>query len=423
MRTISGADGDNPALVDVAERIELIERLCSFGGREAGTDAERRAANDLAGRLRDLGRRAEVEPTYVHPQYSLVHAAHAALAVAGSLVSLVLPPLGFGLVLFAAVSMYLDLNTRFYLVRNLFFRRASQNVVSPGAGRAAPARLVLTAHYDAARTGRAFEPATVERGARLQRRLPFPLGPFRIIFWSIAILLPPLGARMAGIDAQWVSVVQLFPTLVLIGSVFLLVDIALSPVVPGANDNASGVATVLSLAEILERDPLDNLDVWVVLTGAEECLQEGMRGFMRSHRDELDRGSTYFVNVSAVGYGDVRFETAAGWVVSYEMGGRLVQLCEAIAEAERAGEDRFRAAPIARGVAADSLPPRVHRYASTTIGCTDGLGVVPGYHTLADTPDAIEPEALERAQGFLLELVRALDRDVSRRAGAPDISA
>ena len=36
--------------------------------------------------------------------------------------------------------MYLDLNGRFYLLRRLFFRRASQNVVSPGAEPEAPAR-------------------------------------------------------------------------------------------------------------------------------------------------------------------------------------------------------------------------------------------------------------------------------------------
>ena len=43
---------DNPPSVDAEARIELIRDLCSFEGRRAGTDAERRAANWLAGRLR-----------------------------------------------------------------------------------------------------------------------------------------------------------------------------------------------------------------------------------------------------------------------------------------------------------------------------------------------------------------------------------
>ena len=101
---------------------------------------------------------------------------------------------------------------------------------------------------------------------------------------------------MAGIDSTLISLLQLPPTLVLIVGVFLLTDIELSDVVPGANDNASGVATVLSLAEELGANPPAHLDVWVLLTGAEECLQEGMRSFVRAHRRDLDRETTYFVN-------------------------------------------------------------------------------------------------------------------------------
>jgi Peptidase family M28 len=403
--------------VDVGERMEVIRRLCSFERRRAGTDAERRAANYLAERLRAGGRRVEVEPTYVHPQYTLVHAVHCLLAIAGSIASLEIPALGFALVLLAALSMYLDLNTRFYLVRRLFFRRASQNVVSAGTRPDAPHRVILCAHYDAAQTGRAFHPRTVERAARLQSHLPFPIGPLRIVFWSLAALLPILGARMAGVDAEWLSILQLLPTLVLIVAVFLLIDIALSDVVPGANDNASGVATALGLARELDRDPPEHLNVWVLLTGAEWSLQEGMRGFLRARRKQLPRDSTHFVCLDTVGLGDVRFETAAGWAVSFPMDRRLVQLCEAIAEADNKGEDRYRARPLRHpDLPGDSIAARVRHYAATTITCANQLDIVPGIHTAADVPDRIEAAALERAHGFTLELVRQLDRDVGRRS-------
>ena len=169
--------------------MEVIRELCSFEGRLAGTDAERRAANRLAERLREGGRRVEVEPTYVHPQYALVIALHCLLGDRRQ------PGRGRGaraglrLVLFAATSMYLDLNTRFYSLRRLFFRRASQNVVSRGAPPDAPARLILTAHYDAARTGLRLR---AEAGAprRLAQRPPILLGPFRVLFWSLAAAAP-----------------------------------------------------------------------------------------------------------------------------------------------------------------------------------------------------------------------------------------
>lgn len=403
--------------MDVGERMQVIRRLCSFERRRAGTDSERRAAKWLAERLREADRAAEVEPTYVHPQYALVHAAHCALGIAGSLVSLASPPAGFAIVLAAATSMYLDLNTRFYLLRRLFFRRASQNVVSRGARPDAPARVILCAHYDAALTGRAFRPRTVRRAASIATRLRIPLGPFRVIFWSLAALLPILGVRMAGVEAGWLAIVQIVPTLVLVVAVFALVDIALSDVVPGANDNASGVATTLSLASVLDRDPPANLDVWVLLTGAGWSLQEGMRGFLRAHRKTLPRKGTYFVCIDAVGHGDVRFETATGWMVSYPHDVRVVELCEAIAAADRDGERRYGARALRLGaLAGDSLAARIRRYPATTITCADDLDVVPGAETAADVPERVDPEALDRAHGFALDVVRQLDREAGRRA-------
>ena len=82
-----------------------------------------------------------------------------------------------------------------------------------------------------------------------------PFGGYRILFWSLALLLPLLGVRMAGLDSNAIAVLQLLPTLVLLLGVFALVEIELSDVVPGANDNASGVATALSLAAELGADP------------------------------------------------------------------------------------------------------------------------------------------------------------------------
>ena len=57
--------------MDSAGRTELIRELCSFEGRGPGTDAERRAANMLAARLRSIGRRAQIEPFFAHYVFEL----------------------------------------------------------------------------------------------------------------------------------------------------------------------------------------------------------------------------------------------------------------------------------------------------------------------------------------------------------------
>jgi hypothetical protein len=406
--------------VDSAGRIEAIRELCSFEERGPGTDAERRAANMLAGRLRGIGRRAEIEPFFAHPEYAIVHLIHATLGVAGSIVATVQPAVGFALVLFAAASTYLDLNTRLYLVRSLLFRRVSQNVVSPGDRPDAPARVILMAHYDAARTGYIFSKAS-NRIRKLPERTRLALGPFRLFFWlGLAPLLPILGARMAGLDATWLNALQAVPTIVLIIAGFLLIDIALSDIVPGAYDNASGVASVLSAADELAVNPPENLDVWVVLAGSEESFCEGSRAFVRSRRKEFDRATTAFINVDSVSFGQVAYEISEGPVISLPHDKQLIELCQTLGESGAAGPDGAR--PIRHPLLDDAMPARVRRMRAITLRNTDPRGnLAPWYHTHDDTPERVDAESLTRATEFLVSLVRLIDRDAGR-AGSPAAS-
>jgi hypothetical protein len=402
--------------VDSAGRIEVIRELCSFEGRGPGTDAERRAGNMLAGRLRGIGRRAEVEPFFAHPEYAIVHLIHAVMGVAGSILATVQPAAGFALVLVAAASTYLDLNTRLYLVRSLLFRRVSQNVVSPGNRPDAPARLILMAHYDAARTGYIFSKAS-KRIRKLPERTRLALGPFRLFFWlGLAPLLPILGARMAGLDPTWLNALQAIPTIVLIVAAFLLIDIALSDIVPGAYDNASGVAAVLSAADELTLNPPENLDVWIVLAGSEESFCEGSRAFVRAHRKAFDRATTAFVNVDSVSHGGVAYEISEGPVISLPHDPQLIELCEALSEAGAGGGAR----PIRHPLLDDAMPARVRRMRAITLRTTDADGnLAPWYHTHEDVPERVDAEALTRATEFLVSLARLIDRDAGRATGTP----
>ena len=404
--------------MDAEARIELIRDLCSFERRLAGTDSERRAANWLAATLRARGRTAEVEPIYVHPQAPLVTALHCAIGFAGSIASIASPPVGFALVLAAATSMYLDLNARRYLLRRLFWRRASQNVVSPGGRPDAPARLLLCAHYDAARGGWALGPGRVRLGERVARLLGVPFGPSRALFWSLAALLPILGARLAGVNGPGLSLVQLLPTLALLAGAFALGEMRLADVVPGANDNASGVATALSVAAALDADPPRHLDVWLVLAGAGECLMEGMRAFVRTHHEVLDPATTFFLNIDSVGAGELRYVTSEGLAVGFEMDRRVTELCAAIAAASEGGPDEPR--PLAWGLASDGLPLRLARYPGTTITATaPGSSLAPNRRRPTDVPDAIDRRALDLAHRFTVDLARQLDREAGRRAERP----
>src|SRR4030081_501754 len=140
------------------EAMETVRPLAGFAGRGPCTDAERRAALWLARALRDRGRDAELDTLWVRPQWAGVHALHALLAVAGSVLLVAVPIAGLAVLAVTLVSLWLDLAAREPVVRLLMRRRATQNVRAPAPPRTPdqprPAvRLIVTAHYDAGRSG------------------------------------------------------------------------------------------------------------------------------------------------------------------------------------------------------------------------------------------------------------------------------
>jgi Peptidase family M28 len=385
---------------------ETISRLLSFGPRWPGMAGERRAAEHLASELERIGREVEVEPIRVRPAYHLTHALHAAIAVVGNVVSVYVPPLGVAILLLAATSMYGDLSTRFYLLRRLFPRRLSQNVTSPGSRPDAPARVVLTAHCDSARSGLIFN--------RRRRPPPRPVralstlaGPIDVVFWTIAAALVLALVRLfAGYDAgeaTALTIAQFVDTVILMVAFALFVDVALSDPVPGASDNASGAAAVLEVARRLALSPPANLDVWIVFTGAKEGLMLGMREWMRAHEEDIDPRRTFFVNVDNVGAGTVRPVSAEGFLIIYRHDQRLIEL------ASEAGTTALERSPYLWRLGTDGTLPAMRGVPSITICATDRHGRIPNFHRQSDTVDQIEPASVERAIELAELLVRRID--------------
>jgi hypothetical protein len=270
---------------------------------------------------------------------------------------------------------------------------------------------VLVAHYDAGRTGAAFGPRLAERRAALGRLIRRPIGPFEPFFWAIVLALACSALRLVGVHPTPLTVVQFLATVVLIVSVPLLADIAISGVVPGANDNASGVATVLRLADRYGGE-LDNFDVWVLLTGAGEGMQLGMRAWLRAYKRELEPSRTAFLCVDQVGAGTVRFASKEGFVIAYTQHRALLELCEQIAEEDADDDGRYGARQYVSRTATDAYPARVAGFPAVSVSCLNALDYAPHHHRPTDTLENIDTDALERAFGFCSELVELIDERI-----------
>jgi peptidase M28-like protein len=376
--------------------MQTIERLVSFGPRWPGLEGDRRTTDFLARELEAMGRTVELEPIKVRPAYHITLALLAALAVAGNVLSATSsPPLGVVLLLVAAAAIYGDLTTRFLAARWLTSRRTTANVSSPGTRSEARARVILVAHHDAPQSGLLY--------ARRRRGRPTPLsrlaGRLDPLFWATFVSLIVAVVRLVtGSDAGVLTVGQFGLTVALMAFVALLVDSALSGVVPGASSNASGVAAVLEVARRLGRRPPENVDVWIVLTGAKEGFMLGMRQWLDAHDDQLSRDHTYFLNVDTVGNGELHHVTGEGSPLMYRADRRLVRLCESSGSK-----------PHVWRTGTDATIALMRGYPSITLCALDRSGRMPTRHAKSDTPARVEPEAVERASDLVEQVVRRID--------------
>ena len=384
-----------------------IEELVAFDGRAPGTDAERRTARHLAGRLEQLGRDAEVEATSIWPRSAITHTIHALLAIVGGVLAVREPLFGTLIVLVSLVSTFGDLTGAFFLVRRLTGARASQNVVSTESGDKAGA-LYLVAHCDAGRAGLVFG-RLWERRAAYSKRVRRPLGVFEPFFWSVVVVFACSVIRLIGITATPLTIVQFAATVVLIVCVPLLLDWALSDVSPGANDNASGVATALRLADRFGGS-LEHLDVNVLFTGAQEAQMQGMRRFLKRHKGELDPARTIFLSIDEVGAGTVRYVAREGYAFTYPYHPALLELCDEIAD--RDDETGYRARRLKSREASDAHAARAAGFPALAVTCRNALDYAPHHHRTSDTPDQIDAEALERAFGFCSDLIELIDERI-----------
>lgn len=381
--------------------IDTIAELVSFGPRLPGSDADRKTTDYLKRELKELGRDPKVDEIRVRPDHDIAQAAHAALAVAGTIVSTKIPPLGLLIVLFAAASMYLDLSGRAHIVRMLLPPRRTRNVTYPGAIANARVRVVVTAHHDSERTGLLYSHFT----GRLPGRLGHLAGPLDLVFWAIATALLLTAARATAGDSELLTVLQFIVAVALLLAVLALVDAAFAKPSPGASDNASGVAAALELARRFDARPADNVDVCFAFTAASGGLMLGVRDWIKRRQSQIKRQQHVFINIDAVGSGKLRFTRAEGQVTLYWNDQHLVDLSEQIAE-------RFDAAPCVLRHGTDGVVPTMMGIPSITLCCLDEHGRMPHSHRLSDTVNNIDERSVEGATSFAEALIRLLDDEI-----------
>jgi hypothetical protein len=388
--------------------LETTAMLAAFERRGPGTDGERRAARRLAQELFRAGHKVKTETFWCRPNWALADAWHVALALGGSLLSVSQPTVGAVLLGVALLSTLADGLTGVSPGRRLTPERASQNVLATAAGEDPDSRtrLIITANYDAGRTALVYRNALRRPAARLRSTLgPLALG--WLAWLSLAITWSLVVAVIRATEhhpPHTLGALQLPPTVVLVLSLALLLEAAAASYGPGANDNASGTAVAIALANALRAGPPRNLTVELVLQGAGEGNEIGLRRYLRTHETK----STIVLGIAPCGGGQITHWLSDGRLIPLRYSRTLGQLCAGFDGGGHRG----------RG-ATPSLAARIQGLPAIAIGGLDSHGLAPRSHQATDLVGAVDEGGLGRALQFALVLVDEINASLAPADAAP----
>lgn len=354
--------------------------------RPPGSPGEREAAKWLADRI---GGRLEEHP--VHGNFWLP------IGLLAALVALIPSRVVAALALIGLVD---EIDCGSYRFRNAVGRRKTAvNVIAERGDPGAAKTLVVMAHHDAAQSGIIFHPAPQRWIGRKFPKVIERSDTAAPMWWPMVMsaALAAFGGRRLRRCGRFLAA----------GGALLMADIGRHKAVPGANDNLSGVAVLVAVADALRDTPVGGLRVILVSAGAEETLQEGIRGYAERHFPDLPRESTWFLNVDTVGCPQLVLLEGEGPFVMRDYDAEFKDRVAAVAD--RAGVH------IRRGMRArtstDSVVPHRAGYPIATLVSMNEFKALDNYHWPTDTPDNVNLDTVEAA----FTLADAVVRELSER--------
>jgi Zn-dependent M28 family amino/carboxypeptidase len=174
----------------------------------------------------------------------------------------------------------------------------------------------------------------------------------------------------------------------------------------GANDNASGTGVMLSVAETLAKQPLENTEVWIVATGCEEAGLVGMLAFLDRHGHELQ--DALIINLDNIGAGELKYITGEGMISAYPADPELLMLA---AEVVRETPSLSLTPHEYRTLPTDAYAALVRGYRAMSIMAFDEEGVIPNWHWETDVISNLDENNLEKAERFVEKLLAKIDTE------------
>lgn len=381
-----------------------------IGPRGAGTEGEKKAAEYIKETLKETVGNVTTEKIKSTGDFAEVYLPLIAISLLGLIIFDVADLLtnsyihflvGVAICSFASLGFYLEFAGK-GIISSLIRRIESENIFAT-RNPSGKKTFVIMAHYDSARNGLLFSRAFVR-----VFKYVFNLVAISVLFspliMGIYVLLRFVSENGFLIIPDIITevffwLVQIL-ILALILATVLLINRRLSGFVPGANDNASGVAIMLTLAELLKGEEFAD-GIFIFLATA--CEEPGLYGaieFVKKHPLE----DAYWINLDAVGNGIVCFATKEGMLKKLPAHPLLTDALRRSAESQKL---HVEGRPYTL-MLTDAQPLLERRWKVVTIIGMDEKGFLPHWHQYSDTFENVKLENLETATKLVIGAIRIL---------------
>lgn len=363
--------------------METIRALAhEIGPRPSCSPAEERAAEWCAANLSEMGYDVAIEEFESRLGYYTWYAGFFALSLVAALLIVPVPAASIVLGL-AGLLLYARDSDGRPLIKPRGGR--SRNVVARPARTDGP-EIIVVAHLDSARSSPSFHPKMVNNFHTSVVTLNLALATVPVL--GAAAWIAEAGDSVP--TGLWIPAVVLAAYLAFAIGMLLYGQFRMSDV-PGANDNASGVAVLMRLA----RMDWDGR-AWFVVTGSEEVGMVGAQAFLDSHRSEVT--SARILNIDNVGAGRLIAITSEGVLRERRADPVMVE----VAARAGASDEPF------KGLPTDATTFLAARARAMTLLAVNDHGVPPNWHWRTDTIDNVDPEALDRATAAARAVMEAI---------------
>ena len=388
----------------------IIESLCSLGHRGSATEEERKGADMISAYMEEIGLEDVTRQQFRHQQaFAWRYLAHWGTMLLSIIVSFFSPWAAFFIGVVVLISFYGEMSTRFDLLVHLAPASVSRNVIGkiprPGAGK----RIILSAHHDTQKPSFLFIPPLKRlMGARKRHRryVETTGNPYTLPFGAMVLLTVVFFVRAYGGRGVSLNILELIGAVIMAGAVGLMIQWGGNKrFVPGAVDNAAGVAVILDLAERFRAEPLENTELWIVATGCEESGLGGIRHFLRKHGKSFDVDNTFFINVDGVGFGEIRYLVAENSLIHIAYDPELMGVAALLAHREEFLEVK----PLKIGLISDAIAAAARGFRAITITSFSTERFARMYHQMADSPENVDYSSVEKGRDFVGEMVKMID--------------